>query len=195
MRGETSGAEQITNRTMAEHLKEYGRYRDALVKAAQIVRDKAVSYRNFKVGCAVMSWSRGLGDNYLIRTAGNFKPAPRKEIGREKRCAERNALEAALTDAPEVIVAITTASHELTTEVGATEHDALHPCRDCRDLLRELMGQGVVRDETIVHSVYDSKQTTTVANPLQIKRAFILSEDELTVKELLERYADDEKSD
>lgn len=183
-----------TELSMEEHISVYYRLRDNLVAAAQAARDKAVSYRDFKVGCAVMAWKEGLGeDEYLIRTAGNFTPQKGQGRGHQKRCAERNALEAALTDNPELIIAITSVSKESNTDSPSVAHDVLHPCLDCRQLLRELKSTGVVNDKTVIHCVNDSgEQGTALVEPAG-ETDIVTAGQEMTLRDLLDLYKDDER--
>ena len=92
---------------------------------------------------------------YMVYFGQNYKPQPRPERGREKRCAERNTIEGALANDCKAIVAIVTVSKEQTTGEGREVHDVLHPCRDCRDLLRDLIKQGKVRDDSMVLNARD----------------------------------------
>lgn len=182
-------AERRAERGMPEHLAAYNRLQDDLVKAAQVARDKAVSYRGFKVGCAALAWKRGPKNEYLVRAAGNVTPAPGQGKGSAKRCAERNALEAALRDNPEIIVAITSVSRESNTEAPSVAHDVLHPCFDCRQLLRELKSKGIMRDETVIHSVNDAGEPNSAI--VEPTADLLMVSEERTLKELLDLYPKD----
>ncbi len=148
---------------MEDHLKYYQSVRDELVERARLARDTmARSYRDFKVGCSVLVWT---GKEYVIHSAGNDTPErvvpPRQ--GKEKRCAERQALELALVEPKEgqIVVAIVTFSKELATNPDDPRHyhDVLHPCPDCRQLLRELQAQGKITDETVMNNVHDREKS------------------------------------
>jgi len=182
---------------VAEHKREYERMRDALVKAAQLARDNAVSYREtpFLVGCAVMGWKDN-DEDYVIRTAGNFTPtkAPPEEPyrgswrGKEKRCAERNALDAIQTDHPNGIVAIVTASREKSTDPHASaDHDVLHPCHDCLEYIQDLLQQGIIKPDTIIYNVNDTEE------PDEDESVRNLIGEERTIARLLAMYSKEEK--
>ena len=83
-----------------------------------------------------------------------------------------------------MIVAIVTVSKELTASQNATpQHDALHPCRDCRDFMRALIKRGVMKDETVVYNVNDKELPEA-----DIK----MIGEERTIKDLLALYQDEQ---
>ena len=197
------GREEYSTEKMREYLKEYRAAKIALIKGAALVRHHGVSHRDFKVGCCAMgkepegqvdkveefllglggkSKEPAIGDKGLVvYSAYNFtlEPARPGRLPEEKKCAERNAIEAALSKRCELIVAIVTVSKETATGDPSKERGVLHPCRECRDLYRGLLQQGILREESIICCVNDAG-----AKPV---------EEERTVKELLAMYADDEK--
>jgi len=116
---------------------DYLRYRASLIRAAAFTRDRAYSYRGFRVGCVLMTLdSKVEPGEYRVYNAYNVKDEPGEQFGNEKRCAERNAIEAAARSGATDILAIVTVSKENSTGDEAVRHDALHPCRDCRDLIK-----------------------------------------------------------
>ena len=161
---------------------EYEKRREELVELAKQGRDSAISYRNFKVGCAVMAKSKD-GRGYVMHNAGNLKFTPGSPKGDDKRCAERNALDSILEEDVSEIMAIVTVSRETGVEAGEhPEHEALHPCGGCRNMLRDLVKQGVIKDSTIIYNVNDDA----------IPEADIdMIGEERTVGALLDEYKDD----
>lgn len=130
---------------------EFENARFKLIQAARLQWEKGVSYRGFKVGCAVLAWQPKEG--WLVYGAHNFKPEKRKESGKDKRCAERNALDAAQKDGCIKIAAIVTVSDQRSTgDDNRSPHGVLHSCKDCRDLFKELQS---IDEETIVYNVHD----------------------------------------
>ena len=67
-----------------------------------------------------------------------------------------------MADKVKFIAALVTASKETGTGDPNKGHDALHPCLDCRQMLRVLMELGYVRPETLAISLND-------ADPNQIR--------------------------
>ena len=159
----------------------YENHRNDLIGVAARSRDRAVSYREvpFRVGAVACVIEPGKeGGEYAVYQGANIKPAPKKVSGRDKRCAERNALDAAQTHAT-VVVALVTVSTELNTGDPTKAHDALHPCRDCRDMLRQLLKEKFVRNETIVCNANDANKEDVVY-------------EERSLGDLLALYHDDE---
>ena len=145
--------------TAEERRAEFEKMHFELLKAARLVWEKGVSYRGFKVGCAVLAWHPKEG--WLVYTAHNFKPVPREERGEDKRCAERNALGAAQNDGCEKIVAIVTVSDQRSTSDDSdTPHGVLHACKDCRDLFKELP---IIDGDTILYNANDPDLETDPA--------------------------------
>ncbi|MCX6762185.1 MAG: hypothetical protein NT093_00170 [Candidatus Moranbacteria bacterium] len=180
--------EKISPEEISEALEFYRQNRDALIRSAALCRDTAYSYREipFKVGCAllVVSPDSPQGE-YNVFQAHNFTPSKKDRKGWEKRCAERNAVHAAIERNTKFIVAIVTVSKESDTGDGnKSENNVLHLCRECRDMLRELLKKGVLREESIICNVND-------ANDSNARRSLVI--EERTAKEYLELYKDDEE--
>ncbi|MBI5220498.1 MAG: hypothetical protein HY978_01515 [Candidatus Liptonbacteria bacterium] len=160
-------------------LRYYHEHRSELIQAAAWSRRNAVSHRDppFKVGCAAMGIEPDQAEGeYGVYQAYNFKPAPGETRDEDKRCAERNVLDAARRWA-KVIVAIATISREISTGDPTKARRALHPCQDCRNVLRALLQEGFIRADTIICNANDGGPE-------------VLSE-ERTLQELLELYQDD----
>ena len=165
---------EITQEKWQEALFFASEHINDLIMAAKINRDNAFSYREFKVGCAVA----GIGSDgeYVVYQGYNFKPQPGHVEGGEKRCAERNVLDEAQSDT-KAVFAIVTVSKEIDTGDPTKAHDALHPCRDCRTMFRELLKSGFLKEDTIILNANDSGEK-------------IITE-KRTLKELLDLYSDD----
>ena len=174
----------ITPEKWKEFLDYYRTHRDALISEAALARDNGVSHRNFKVGCALISVEPGLKEGeYAVYSAHNFTPTPANRTGWEKRCAERNAVEAAIEKGAFFIPAMVSVSRETSTGDETTKaHDVLHPCLNCREMLRELMKTGVLRDESIICNVNDAEKP-------EKNTPYVV--EEKTLKQLLEMYKDD----
>ena len=169
---------QVTQEHWASALQYYREHRDDLIKAAVFSRKNAISHRNppFKVGCAVLGIEPDLpGGNYGVYQSYNFKPFNVPVAGDDKRCAERNALNLARRSA-KVVAAIVTVSKETSTGDTTKAHDALHPCRECRDLFRALLDEGFLREDTMICNANDGDGELKV--------------EERTLRELLDLYAD-----
>lgn len=137
----------------------YHQHRKELIQAASFARENAVSYRGFKVGACVLGYNPKLpAGEYLVYQAYNHTPAPNlNRKGKDKRCAERNALEVAVDDGCSTIPAMATVSKFVDTGDPSKAHDCLHPCKDCRDLFRELLQKGVLKRESMFCSANDSE--------------------------------------
>ena len=181
--------EAVRENAMTEHLRAYHeRYRDALIEMAASARDKAVSHREkpFQVGSAVLTVDQTPGKHpeYEMYASHNWTPTPGKRLDSDKRCAERNVLDGALlTDSKSLVVAITTVSRETSTG-DETTHDVLHPCQECRTLLRQLIAQGNLRQDSVICSVNDATATDQV--PIVIE--------EKTIREVLDLYPEDQSA-
>lgn len=173
---------------VADYIDLYRSFKLPLVEWASMERWRGYSYRRppFQVGCSVLA---DLSAGPLFKDSGhqvysghNFTKEPAERKGPDKRCAERNAIEDALADGG-FIIAIVTSSMEVST--GGEENrskDVLHPCRECRGMLRELRFRGILSGEAIVCST--RALSSRVFNP-----EFIA--EERTVDELLSVYKDD----
>src|SRR3989338_1717449 len=107
-------------------LRLYHRDHQWMIVAAAKSRDRAVSHRGFKVGASAIGIEPNLppGEPVLYYSS-NFKLFPGEVKGKDKRCAERNVLDAAWGQA-KVIVALVTVSKEIHTGDLAKSHDVIH---------------------------------------------------------------------
>lgn len=155
----------------------YRRDRQWMIEAAAKSRDKATSYRGFKVGASAMGIEPNLSPNEpVLYYSGNFKYSPGEVKGEDKRCAERNVLDAAKGRA-KVIVALVAVSKETHTGDPIKAHDILHPCKDCRDMFRKHLAEGFMREDSIICNVNDAGKEIKI--------------EERTLKDLLDLYSDD----
>lgn len=92
-------------------------------------------------------------------------------------------MEKAIKDGCRFVPAMVTVSNFVDTGDPSKSHDALHPCRDCRDWLRELVGQGILSRESMFCSANDA------ANGEGGKPSWRI--EEMTVGQLLDLYHDD----
>lgn len=180
---------EIPPERWAEALRYYDEHRMELIKAAAFTRNTATSHRDFKVGAAIMTIEPNLPeDEYGVYTSHNLNPYPgfNKKQG-EKACAERTGLKIA-KDWSKGVVSITTVSKEISTGDHTKAHDALHPCLECRTMLRDLLKEGFIREDTVVCNVNDSRKEVRMDSTTED-----VAIEERTVKELLELYQNDEK--
>ena len=155
----------------------YRKDRQWMIDAAAKSRDKAYQYRGFKVGASAMGIEPGLPpDEPVLYYSGNFKYSLGEVKGEDKRCAERNVLDAA-KGRVKVIVALVTVSKEVHTGDPTKARDVLHPCRDCRDMFRKYLEEGFMRENTIMCGVNDAEGELKI--------------EERTLKDLLDLYSDD----
>lgn len=164
---EKSGFTEVTKRPeinperKAAGKEEYEKRINRMVLEAILKHIQAVSYRAFRVGCSVLADNPRVKGNYEVRSDHNFKPWENAEYGWDKLCAENNATAMAIVHGAEYIPAIVVASHHK--EIGEKPEDdthsqkALHSCRNCRNLFRELIEQGIMSDETIIRFVDDGE--------------------------------------
>lgn len=183
---ENNAAEtEIAPQEWDELLDHYRADREGLIRTAARMRDEAISYRGFKCGAALMYIKPGLKEgNYEVSSGHNFKPVQREERGRQKRCAERNAVDEAIKEGASRIVAIVSVSKETSSgDKTDKSNGALHLCKECRNMLRELLGKGILRDDSIICSVNDAERA-------EKDTPYIL--EERTVAELLAMYKDED---
>jgi cytidine deaminase len=169
---------------MPKHLEYVEENLQKYVELAAKARTKAESHRGFFVGCA-LDVVRGKNGVYIhdAYAAANNTPVKKEPpaTGPDKKCAERIATDAALDEDARLITAIVTISKESnhSREAGhSQEHDVLHPCLDCRQMMRGLMALGILRPESMLYNVNDSDPKS----PKTFKK---------TVAEVLSIYKDD----
>jgi|SRR3989344_438378 len=186
--GKTVSPEVQKDAEWAGHIQHYYEQKPGMVVAAALSRNVGVSHRKppFLVGCSMMAYGSETGaGEYHLEFGWNETRLPAEQRGErksiEKRCAERQAMEKIFEHKAPTVVAIVTVSKETHTGDPMKSHDALHPCRECRDMYRELLAKGIVRSGTIICSVNN-------AEPRKGK----YPEEEMTMDELLKLYHDDE---
>lgn len=169
----------ITESEWQEALRVFHEVRHSLIPVAAGNRDHAESYRGFKVGCVAFGIEpdpKTGGPKYLFYSGKNYKPYPKEQHGKDKLCAERIAL-AGMQGSAKVIVSLVTVSKEKSTGDPTKAHDVLHPCRDCRDMLRDALKSGFARPDTIMCNVNDEEKELKI--------------EERTLEELLALYEED----
>jgi len=149
-------------RGMEQHLQYFRAHRREFIEKAREAWKLAKSYRGFHVGCSLMAADlEGKNFIYDLYNGANWTPEEKKPpaTGANKRCAERVAVQAALDGNVKLIPAIITFSKETDisrlreTHVEDTEDDVLHPCLDCRQMMRALLVLGILRENTILCNI------------------------------------------
>ncbi len=128
-----------------KHVDKYVEEKQTLVRLAREAQQRGISYRGFKVGCALLAFN---GQEYKIFQGANMKPFKQGP----KYCAEGIALGSAQAEHYNFIVAIVVAGQP------QSEYDkTLHPCLECVDLF---LGFRLGLD-TIIHTICESDQKPT----------------------------------
>lgn len=120
----------------------------------------AQSYRHFNVGCVVLARNesddpavRAVG-NFLVPVGANIKERPGQQVGEDKLCAERTALNQTIVEGSTPVVGLVIASNELQPdEMSGVCSPTLHPCEECRKMFKQLMEIGMLRPDTQIVSV------------------------------------------
>lgn len=105
-----------------------------LIDQARSAAGRAVSYRNFRVGCAILAWTptpRTLADSYRVFLGANMKANPNTP----KVCAEMTALGGAIAEGYTRILGICVAGIPQPDADSGVESATLHPCSVCRTYL------------------------------------------------------------
>lgn len=104
---------------------------------------QALSYRNFRVGCAVYAWkpwregddlANYLGARWRVFTGANLKPDP----DTQKFCAERSAINASRSAGYTKIIGFAVVGKPQPDDESGLTHSTLHPCGVCRRTLGAL---------------------------------------------------------
>ena len=172
----------FTPEMMEEHLTYFWLHKSEFIAKAMTERDRGISHRTppFRVGCSAMAVGpHHQHGTYAMYWDHNETPVPAQRIAENKRCAERKTVERVLINECDVIIVLITVSREKSTG-DEDEHDVLHPCRECRDMFRELLSYGILRPNSLLVNVNDADANSIV-------------EKEMTVEELLKSYEDDLK--
>lgn len=147
----------------ASHQKYFKQVKAEMIRRAREVAERAFSYRHFKVGCAVLAWSRERNE-YKIFAAANIKPLK----DGPKQCAEAVAVSYAISNGYDLIVAIVVVGEPQADSESGIESVTLHPCYICRKFLSALPQ---VDKDTIVLTVQNhegNKEWHTFGQILQI---------------------------
>ena len=165
------------------YIRDFEVKREEMIKIAAEERDHAVSYRPvpFKVGSTVLSKEPNQAPGeYSIHAGHNYTPTKAVRDGVAKRCGEKQALEKALARQTKQIIAIVSVSDQISTGDDTKAHDALHPCPECRKMIRQMVKEGLISEQGIICNVND----TRTGPDGQWAR------EERTVGELLDMYED-----
>lgn len=110
---------------------------ESLIKAARaMAATEAQSYRNFKVGCAMLARNPQTG-RYSIFLGANRKLS---ENDPERTCAERDAFQKARRAGYTEILVIAVAGDVQPDDESGVTSKTLHPCGTCRRDFAELPG-------------------------------------------------------
>lgn len=149
---------EVSPESFQKGLAEYERRKDELIEIAARARDDAFSYRGFKVGASLLSMDMTQPEGEFRTYSGhNYKPQDIEEHGLAKRCAEKQAFEKALAQKTKMILAIVSVSDKIATKEGVHNHDALHPCEECRKMMRQMLRENLLSEQSIVCNVNDTK--------------------------------------
>ncbi|MFA5954544.1 MAG: hypothetical protein WC817_03360 [Patescibacteria group bacterium] len=133
-----------------QHFRRWEVSREALVQKAYDASKLAISYRDFRVGCAVLAWrprrqsaepwqidedpADYLCNRWATFTGANLKP----EKSGPKICAEQIAVNSARMAHYTRIIGIVVVGEPQSDDDSGLTHDTLHPCVICRRLLAAL---------------------------------------------------------
>lgn len=119
---------------------------EELIRRARQASTRAVSYRDFRVGCAVLAENdRGRTRRFLGANAKPIADGP-------KICAEQVAVMAAVTYGYDRIIGMVVAGDPQPDGRTGIQAPTLHPCWHCRQMLGSLPN---MRAETIVVTVHN----------------------------------------
>jgi cytidine deaminase len=147
-----------------------------LIDRAREAADKfAFSYRNFKVGCAVLAFSREQQMLAGYKVAGykvftGFNVKPQSGDGPNIH-AEEIAIGAARAEGYDTIVAITVVGETQEDHQSGKTMPTLHPCGRCRALLSALPE---VKNSTIILTAHFKDNTCEImeCEELQIRHSY-----------------------
>ena len=151
-----------------QHTFAYQERKVSLIERAKKASKKAMTYRPFNVGCAVLAYSE-TEQKYKIFVGANLKPAE----SAVKVCAERVAIMNAVTADYNFIVAIAVYGPPQKDAASGVESPTLHPCDVCRNTLRDL-----IVNEKILERVVDFDTILLTINSIDDQR------EEMDMKEL-----------
>lgn len=120
--------------------------KDDLIERARRISDKAVSWRHYHVGVAMLGWSPT--DGYQTKVCANLKP---KESG-PRSCGEKALATVAHSEGWERVIAIIIVAEPQADDATGRMAKTLLPCWDCRSFLRLL---AEVSDDTIILTVHN----------------------------------------
>jgi len=126
-----------------------------LIERAQEARRKAISYRNFRVGCAVWAFKTDavqVTGRWSVFTGSNLKVAE----GARPICAEQLALGAAKSAGYDRIIAMVVVGEPQEDAESGIQSRTLHPCGECRRVFQEVPE---VSPDTLLLALTPDEQT------------------------------------
>lgn len=108
-----------------------------VIRAREAAAERATSWRNFRVGCALYAFKTvaySAAERWKIFTGSNIK------ITKDSRpiCAEQIALGAAREAGYDRIIGIVISGNPQPEEENSAQHPTLHPCEECRRVFKSL---------------------------------------------------------
>ncbi len=108
-----------------------------VVRARESAVERATSWRNFRVGCALFAFKTvaySAAERWKVFTGSNIK------ITKDSRtiCAEQIALGAAREAGYDRIIGMVIAGHPQPEEDSPRQYPTLHPCKECRRVFKSL---------------------------------------------------------
>lgn len=108
-----------------------------VVKAREAATERATSWRNFRVGCALFAFKTvaySAAERWRVFTGSNIK------ITKDSRpvCAEQIAIGTAREAGYDRIIGLVIAGKPQPEEENSEQHLTLHPCKECRRVFKNL---------------------------------------------------------
>lgn len=129
------------------------------VRAHESAEIRAASWRNFRVGCALLAFKTSsaysAAERWMVFAGSNIK------ITKESRtiCAEQIAVSAAREAGYDRIIGMIIVGNPQPEEGSLKEYPTLHPCKECR---RMFSGLSVVTGNTIIVTTLPGGKTLEV---------------------------------
>ncbi len=129
-----------------------------VVRAREAAAERATSWRNFRVGCALFAFKTvaySAAERWKIFTGSNIK------ITKDSRtiCAEQIALGAAREAGYDRIIGMVIAGNPQPEEDNPKQYPTLHPCKECRRVFKHLPE---ISSDTIILTILPEGETYEV---------------------------------
>ena len=129
-----------------------------IVKARAAAEERATSWRNFRVGCALYAFKTvaySAAERWKIFTGSNIK------ITEDSRpvCAEQIAVGAAREAGYDRIIGMVIAGKPQPEEENSNQYPTLHPCKECRRVFKSLPE---ISSDTIILTILPEDDTYEV---------------------------------